>query len=207
MTLTNQIPLMTAEELSQFHLHIQNLNFDADDHGARYRVVPTKDGLPYLQALPYDHPPFWSRNSIKALNGMIYRGLVDVSTAADGHPIIHPKGQNPHCLPRQEQPVAWMTPVETAEFDHALQTVRRHSQMGHCVFESWLDHNTNLFTRTRVNDHAPHASVTVITSALHTLSRRLHEGSAVRVPLPEGGVIYLARWDLRPEAERPASGC
>ena len=73
MTTANERLLMTEQEFSEYQHHVQNLNFDAVDGHARFRVQHTRDGIPYLPALPFDHPPVWSRNSIEALNGMIYK--------------------------------------------------------------------------------------------------------------------------------------
>ena len=190
-------PARQAAHPTTYHSHVQNLNFDATDHRMKYRVCRTKDGVPYLRAQPYDHPPVWSHSSIQALNAMIYRGLVEADESTDGCPIIRPKAPNHACLPRQERPTAWMTPEETEEFDLALETVSRHSQQGNCVFESWLDDNTNLYTRSQVTEQTPEDDVSLIADALHTVCQRLHEGSAVRAPLPDGGVMYMARWDLR----------
>ena len=119
MTLKKQTPLMTEEELGEYNHHVQNLNFDAADHRMKYRISQTKDGIPYLQAMPYKHPPVWSKHSLPALNAMIYKGLVEVEEATDGHPIIRPKAQSPNLSPRQDTPMAWMTPEEIKEFDQS----------------------------------------------------------------------------------------
>ena len=201
MTLKKQTPLMTEEELGEYNHHVQNLNLDAADHRMKYRISQTKDGIPYLQAMPYKHPPVWSKHSLPALNAMIYKGLVEVEEATDGHPIIRPKAQSPNLSPRQDTPMAWMTPEEIKEFDQALETVQHHQQRGNCVFDSWRDENTNLYTRTQVTAQAPEDDVSIIADALRIVSTKLHEGSAVRIPMPEGSIMYMARWDLRETAK------
>ena len=166
MVAQKQQPLMNEAELEQFNLHTQELLFDASDHGAKFRICQTKDGVPYLRALPYDHPSKRSQQAVSFINLMIYRGLVDV----DQHnlqPSIKPKLTNPSLPARQDPPIAWMTNQETEEFDQALETVRRHQGRGNCRFESWLDDNLNLYTRTGVTDQAPEDDVEIISNALH----------------------------------------
>ena len=200
MTLKNPTLLMTHEELSEYNYHAKYLHIDSDNHRMKYRVSRTRDGVPYLRALPFDHPPVSSRHSVQVLNAMIYKGLVEVEEAPDGHPTIHPKAQNPQLPPRTDQPMDWMTPEETAQFDQAIETVRHHQSIGNCVFESWRDENTNLYTKTQVTEQAPEDDVGIIADALRIVSTRLHEGSAIRIPMPEGGIMYMARWNLNRQA-------
>ena len=203
MVAQKQQPLMNQEELEQFNLHAQELRFDASDHGAKFRLFQTKDGVPYLRALPYDHPSKRSQQAVSFINLMIYRGLVDVDQDDLNQPSIKPKLTNPNVPPRTDHPMTWMTADETEEFDQALATVQRHRSRGNCRFESWLDDNLNLYTRTGVTEQAPEDDVEIINNALQMVSTRLHEGSAVRVPMPEGGIMYMARWNLSTNGPRP----
>ena len=207
MATRQQTLLMTDEELGQYNLHLQNLNFDAADHGLQYRIAPSRDGVPYIEAVTRGRAPVWGQNSLKYINSMIYRGLVEVEEASDGHPIIRPKAQNPNLPPRQEPPMSWMTPDQAQEFDQALETVMHHRRLGNCIFETWRDDNTNLYTHTGVTDQAPEDDAAAISNALRIVAMRLHDGSAVRLPMPNGGAMISARWDLRnnkPGAEAPA---
>ena len=197
MVAQKQQPLMNQAELEQFNLHTQDLMFDAADHSARFRLFHTKDGVPYLRALPYDHPSKRSQQAVSFINLMIYRGLVDVDQDDSNQPSIKPKLTNPNLPTRQDRPTTLMTAHETEEFDQALETVQRHQGRGNCRFESWLDDNLNLYTRTGVTEQAPEDDVDIISNALRIVSTRIHDGSAVRVPMPEGGILYMARWDLR----------
>ena len=119
-----QQPLMNQEELEQFNLHAQDLMFDSSDHGTKFRLFQTKDGIPYLRALPYDHPSKRSQQAVSFMNLMIYRGLVEVDQDALNQPSIKPKLTNPNAPPRQDRPMAWMTADQTEEFNQALATVQ-----------------------------------------------------------------------------------
>ena len=191
-----QQPLMNQEELEQYNLHAQDLMFDASDHGAKFRISHTKDGVPYLRAMPYDKPPKHRQQAVSFINLMIYRGLVDVGQNDLHQPFIKPKFTNPNLPARQDHPIAWMTDQETKEFDQALETVQRHQRRGNCIFESWLDDNLNLYTRTSVTEQTPEDDVETISNALRIVSTRLHDGTAVRVPMPDGSIMYMARFSL-----------
>ena len=202
MTAEKQQPLMNQAELEQFNLHTQDLMFDASDHSTRFRLFHTKDQVPYLRPVPSKQPSKRSQQAVSFINLMIYRGLVDVDQDDRGEPSIKPKLNNPNLPARQDRPMAWMTVQETEEFDQALETVQRHQSRGNCRFESWLDDNLNLYTSTSVTDQAPEDDVETISNALRTVSTRLHEGTAVRVPMPEGSIMYMARFSL-PKTIKP----
>ena len=199
-----QQPLMNQAELEQFNLHTQNLMFDTSDHGVRFRLFQTKDQVLYLRPLTYNQTSKRSQQAVSFINLMIYRGLVDVDQDDLGQPSIKPKLNNPSLPARQDLPVAWMTAQETDEFDQALETVQRHRRRGNCRFESWLDDNLNLYTSTSVTEKTPEDDVETISDALRIVSTRLHEGSAVRVTMPEGSIMLMARWDLRQPAKAAA---
>ena len=197
MTLQTQGSLMTDEELSEFGFHMQNLHFDAIDDQTTYRVRESRDGVSCLYALLPSRLSARTRRSLDAVNALVHRGLVDVEEDTDRNPIINPKAVSPHCPPQQDTPVSHMSADEIMEFDEALETVRRHQALGDCVFESWRDDNTNLYTRARVTEQAPEEDAPDIARALRIVSQRLHDGSAVRVPIPEGGIMIMSCWDLR----------
>lgn len=196
MAAQKQQPLMNQEELEQYNLHTQDLMFDASDQGTKFRVFNTKDGVPYLRAVPYDKPSKHIQQAVSFINLMIYRGLVDVNQNNLHQPSIKPKLTNPNLPARQDRPMAWMTVQETEEFDQALETVQRHQHSGNCTFDSWLDDNLNLYTSTSVTEQTPEDDVENISNALQIVSTRLHDGTAVRVPMPEGGIMYMARFSL-----------
>ena len=196
MAAQKQQTLMNQAELEQFNLHAQDLMFDTSDHSTKFRIFQTKDRVPYLRALPYNEPSKRSQQAVSFINLMIYRGLVDVNQEDLGQPSIKPKLNNPNLPARQERPMAWMNVQETEEFDQALETVQRHQRRGNCRFDSWLDDNLNLYTRTSVTERAPEDDVETISNALQIVSNRLHDGTAVRVPMPEGSIMYMARFSL-----------
>ena len=191
--------LMTAAELTRFNLHLQNLNFDA----SHFRVQYSKDGAASLRHAGVGEPPQSSRNSLRVINGFLYQGLAEVEADETGYvTAVRPKPSNPRCSPRKPRPTAYMNTDEVREFEQALDVVQRHTWQGHCKFDSWRDDNDNLFTISRVSDGAPADDVAIINEALRVVTTRLHEGSAVRVPLPDGGVMLTARWDLRHDDDR-----
>ena len=204
MTTPRQPTLMSEEELSEFSVHMQNLNFDASDHRACFSVTHAGDQIPQLQLISGRLQ--WSRRdkSLEVINRMLYQGLLDVAQPLGEGTVITPKRVDPSAAPPQHTPVTYMSPDEETQFNEALETVQRHQQKGHCQFDSWVDPNRNLYTRTRVTDEAPEDDVSMISEALRIVSSRLHEGSAVRVPMPEGGVMLMARWDLRQPAKAAA---
>ena len=192
---------MNNEELEEFRAHLQELSLDIADHGTRYRIFRAKDGVPNLRSIS-SHTAYPRRQqALSFINTMLYRGLANASDDAQGNPIIEPRYVNPNLPLPQPRPIAWMSPQEAQAFEQDLETIQHARQTRHCEFDSWHDDNGNLYTRCAVAETAPDDKRDKISQAMHRVSRALHEGSAVQVPLPEGGIMYMARWDLRPTAD------
>ena len=164
--------------------------------------LPRERRLPDIRPISAATSPSHRRQqALNFINATLYRGLTDASDDAQGNPIIEPRYVNPNLPLPQPRPIAWMSPQEAQAFEQDLETIQHARQTGHCEFDSWHDDNGNLYTRCAVAETAPDDKRDKISQAMHRASRALHEGSAVRVPLPEGGIMYMARWDLRPTAD------
>ena len=205
MSQQKQATLMNDDELAEFEIYLQELSLDAADHNTRYRIFHSRDGVPELRQISSRYDFINRQEALSFINLMLYRGLADAAEDPSRNPIITPRRVNPNLPLPQPMPVAWMSPAETKAFDLDLDTIRNAQQMWDCKFDSWLDDNGNLYTRYAVAETAPEHKQPTIRQAMHRVSQALHDGSAVRVPIPKGGIMYMARWDTRPLADPTAS--
>ena len=118
-------------------------------------------------------------------------------TLRKGRPLVEPAVINR----THHYPAAHMTGAEEEEFNAAVMTVNHAVRMRRCRFESFLDEWAHIGFRYAVEDDA--ADRQEIFQAIDLVIRMVHDGRAVRIPMPGGGVMLMPRW---PAAARPASG-
>lgn len=183
------LELMNEEEKRELSGHLTEILLGSADGYCSMEVRSRGDGSPYLESEV--HARGGRRENLEHALGAVQEALDQGKagiTEVDGRRML-----GPATVTRTHRyPAAHMTGEEEALFDRAVRTVNSAMTAGRCRFESCLDDGARIYFRYAVEDDAPDRAG--IFGAIDRIVNMVHDGKAVRIEMPGGGVMLMPRW-------------
>ena len=190
---------MTDQEQAQFSVAAQEILLAQADGYCRIDLRTGPGGAPRLTSenSAHGHREKALERALETTQDAIRAGKAVITQKPGRAPVLEPAMITKQHL----YPMAYMTPQEESEFQAALEAVNQAVRAGQCRFESDLDQDARVYFRYSVHDNAENREE--ILGSIALIVQQVHAGKAVRIEMPNGGVMMMPRW---PAAGAPTAG-
>ena len=190
------IPVMDEEELKQFGQAAQVILLAQADGMCRFDIREDEKGHRVEGQVVADgfHRREEIQQALETVREALAQGRAMVTTDPRGRRSLAPAE-----ITRQHHyPIAHMTPEQEQEFHQDVGEINEAMMRQDCGFESLLDDDARIYFRYHIADGVENRQE--LLDRIHRIIDHLHSGRAVRIEMPNGGVMLMPRWHFQKHA-------